>query len=189
MAGMDSWRGRPAEVMVLLGFISGTLSSWIGFPSTVDYLQPISAIFLLAPDPMPVGLLFATAVGLGVAVLTGRWWAFVVVLVVTLYAWSAAIHTASRIQRNSDADAYLILASLAAGAIGAGITHLGMALVAEGPRRFARLVLTVLVGAVFGLLFFAGHRKYIDERWLFALWQPAVAYCLGHALARRTHAA
>jgi hypothetical protein len=166
----------------MLGLVSGALSSAVWDSAAFEILKPVATVFFLAPGALPVGFLFACAMGIGVAFFTGRWWAFPVVLIVTIYAWSAAIHTAVRIQRNNDADTYLILASLAAGAVGAGITHFGAALAADGLRRSGRIALTIVVGAVLGLLFYAGHRKYIDERWLYALWQPAVAYCLGRGL-------
>jgi hypothetical protein len=38
------------------------------------------------------------------------------------------------------------------------------------------------VGAVAGLLLFMGQRKWVDDRLLFAVWQPAVAFCIGVGL-------
>jgi hypothetical protein len=42
--------------------------------------------------------------------------------------------------------------------------------------------MTCAVGALAGLLFFAGERKLLDERILYVVWQPAVAFCIGWGL-------
>jgi hypothetical protein len=109
-------------------------------------------------------------------------WAALVVLVVTMYAWSAAIHTAIRLQRNAGDDPHLLLASLCAGAVGAGLTHLGCAFFASGLRQPWRIALSCVIGAAAGLLFFLGERKLVDERLLYLVWQPAVAYFIGLGL-------
>ena len=67
--------------------------------------------------------------------------------------------------------------------MGAGLTHLGCALFSRGLRQPMRIAVTCGVGALFGLLFFFGQRKFIDERLLFVVWQPVVAFCIGMALA------
>ena len=36
-----------------------------------------------------------------------------------------------------------------------------------------------------GMLLFVGERKMLDERWLFIVWQPAVAFCIGMGLVGR----
>ena len=81
---------------------------------------------------------------------------------------------------------HLIAGSLAAGAVGAGITHLGCAVFAVDLRRPPwRIALTCAVGAVSGMLFYLGERKILDERLLFFLWQPAVAFAIGLGLPRQ----
>jgi hypothetical protein len=102
-----------------------------------------------------------------------------------MYAWSAAIQVAIRTQRHVDDDPHLIAASLGAGAVGAGITHLGCAVFARELRRPMRIALTVAVGAVAGMLLYLGQRKYIDERLLYLIWQPAVAFAIGMGLSDR----
>jgi hypothetical protein len=99
-----------------------------------------------------------------------------------MYAWSAAIHTAIRLQRNAGDDPHLILASLCAGAVGAGLTHLGCTFFASGLRQPWRIALSCVIGAAAGLLFFLGERKLVDERLLYLVWQPAVAYFIGLGL-------
>ncbi len=83
-------------------------------------------------------------------------------------------------------DPHLIAASLAAGAVGAGLTHLGCTPFAPGVRRPVRIAVTCVVGAVAGMLFFLGERRLIAEWWLYVLWQPAVAFAIGMALAARS---
>ena len=148
-------------------------------------LQPLAALFFLDPGMLPIGFFFGAAMAIGIALWTRSPWALLAVPIATMYAWSAALHTAIRLQRNSGDDAHLIAASLCAGAVGAGLTHLGCALFAADLRRpWWRLALTCSVGAVAGLLFYLGERKYVDERLLFFAWQPAVAFCIGLGLPR-----
>jgi hypothetical protein len=134
---------------------------------------------------MPIGFFFGAAVACGIWMWTGSLWSVPVLLVTTMYAWSAAIQVAIRLQRNAGDDPHLIAASLGAGAVGAGLTHLGCALFAPGLRRPARVTVTCIVGALAGMLFYLGERMYVDGRLLYLLWQPAVAFCIGMGLAGR----
>lgn len=182
-------RSRPAETFAALGIISGSLSALWGQSFELKPLQPIAMVFFLDSGALAMGVFFGLAMGLGVAAWSRKPWAALLVLITTMYAWSAAIHTAIRLQRNTDGDAYLIAASLGAGAVGAGLTHLGCSIfVADLRRPLWRLALTVMVGAVFGMLFYLGERKIVDERLLFFLWQPAVAFAIGLGLPRQNQA-
>ena len=182
---IDRWRSRPEITMAAFGLASGVLSAIVGMDLELAWLRPLAAVFFLDAGPVPVGFFFGAAIALSLWMATGNVWALPVLPVVVMYAWSAAIQVAIRLQRNTDDDPHLIAASLAAGAVGAGLTHLGAALFAPELRRPARVALTCLVGALAGLLLFAGQRKWVDARLLFAIWQPAVAFCVGLGLARR----
>ena len=179
-------RSRPAETMAALGLLSGVLSAVWGQTYDLEALQPLAIVFLLAPGALPIGFFYGAAMGVGMAVWARKPWAAIIVLVTTMYAWSAAVHTAVRLQRNSDEDAYLVVASLCAGAVGAGLTHLGCSLFSAELRRAWRIGLTCVVGAIAGLLFYMGERKILDERLLYLVWQPAVAFCIGLALPRQS---
>jgi hypothetical protein len=181
---IGGWRQRSALVMAGLGLVAGLLSATIGFDQEQAWLKPIAPIFFLDAGPVPIGFFFGAIVALGVWIATGNVWALPVVPVVTMYAWSAAIQVAIRLQRTVDDDPHLIAASLAAGAVGAGVTHLGGAIFAPELRRPARIALTCLVGAAAGLLLYMGQRKWVDDRLLFVVWQPAVAFCIGLGLGR-----
>jgi hypothetical protein len=178
-------RNRPAELLAGLGLISGMLSATWGKTYDLEVLQPLAMVFLLVPGAMPIGFLFGVAMGFGMAIWARKPWAAVIVLIATMYAWSAAVHTAVRLQRNSGDDAYLVAASLCAGAVGAGLTQLGCSLFSSELRRPWRVVLTCAVGAVAGMLFYLGERKVLDERLLYLVWQPAVAVCIGLGLPRQ----
>lgn len=173
-------RDRPADTFAALGLVAGTLSAIWGQSFELEPLRPLARLFLLEPTVLTVGFFYGAALGLGVAAWTRRALPLLVVPIATMYAWSAAIHTAIRLQRNVGDDAHLIAASLCAGAVGAGLTHLGCALlVADLRRPWRRVALTCAVGAAAGMLFFLGERKLVDERVLFFVWQPAVAFCIG----------
>jgi hypothetical protein len=181
---LDTLRQRPAVLLMGLGLISGGLSAAWGETFTLGGLQLLGMVFLLDPAALPIGLFYGAALGLGMTLALRKAWAAILVPVTTIYAWSAAVHTAIRLQRNSGADADLVAASLCAGAVGAGLTHLGCSLLASGLRRPWRICLTCTVGAAAGMLFFMGERKMVDERLLYVIWQPAVAFSIGLWLPR-----
>ena len=182
-------RNRPAAMLAVLGLISGSLSAAWGQTYDLEVLQPLAIVFLLAPGALPIGFFYGAALGVGMAAWARKPWTAPIVLITTMYAWSAAVHTAVRLQRDRGDDAYLVSASLCAGAVGAGLAHLGCALFSAELRRPWRIALTCAVGAVAGMLFYMGERKIIDERLLYLLWQPAVAFCIGLGLPRQSQGA
>jgi hypothetical protein len=181
---IDRWRSRPELAMAALGLASGILSAIVGMDLELAWLRPVAAVFFLDAGPVPVGFFFGAAVALSLWMATHNVWTLPVLPVVVMYAWSAAIQVAIRLQRNADDDPHLIAASLLSGLVGAGITHLGCAAFARGLRRPARVALTCAVGAVAGLLLFLSQRNIVDGRLLFIVWQPAVAFCIGLGLGR-----
>jgi hypothetical protein len=182
---LAAWRHRPDVTLAALGLASGLLSAGIGLNFELKWLRPLAVIFFLEPGALPIGLFFGAAVAVSLWLATGKAWALPVLPVTTMYAWSAAIQVAIRLQTSTDADLRLIAASLAAGAVGAGITHLGCAFFAPELRRPARIGLTCAVGALAGMLLYMGQRKLIDDWLLFVIWQPAVALCIGVGLRGR----
>jgi len=176
---------RPPLLMAALGSLSGVLSAWIGFAFEPPWLAGVGGVFFLDAGMVPIGVLFAAAVGVGLAIATLRTVVLPVAAVATMYAWSAAVHAATSIITSSSDDVRLIVGSLVAGAVGAAITHAGGALVVATLRRFSSLMVTTAVGAVLGLLYYAGERSWLDGRLLFVLWQPATAYAIGAGLAKR----
>jgi hypothetical protein len=182
---IGGWRERPDITMAGLGLISGILSATFGQDLEIGLLKPVAPLFFLDVGPMPIGFFFGAAVAFGIWWWTRNPWSVPVLLITTMYAWSAAIQVAIRLQRNADDDPHLIAASLGAGAVGAGLTHLGCALFSRDLRRPMRIAVTCGVGALAGMLFYLGQRKLIDERLLYLVWQPAVAFCIGMGLAAR----
>lgn len=186
---IGGWRERPDITMAGLGLISGILSATFGQDLEIGLLKPVAPLFFLDVGPMPIGFFFGAAVAFGIWWWTRNTWSVPVLLITTMYAWSAAIQVAIRLQRNADDDPHLIAASLGAGAVGAGLTHLGCALFSRDLRRPMRIAVTCGVGALAGMLFYLGQRKLIDERLLYLVWQPAVAFCIGMGLAARNREA
>ncbi len=180
----------PTATLAGLGLVSGLLSAAWGTQTYMGayYLEPLARVFALVPDLLPIGVLFGGALALGVWWFSGRLLAVPFVVVVTLYAWSAAVQVAIRTQRHADDDPHLLAASLGAGAIGAGITHFGCAMFASGLRRPARVLITIVIGALAGLLLYASQRKYVGESWLYMIWQPAVAAAIGAGMTPTRHA-
>lgn len=185
-ASAAPWQHPPARTLGLMGLASGLVSAlWYSADRQVQVLQPIASVFLLEAGTLPVGVFFALAIASAMRLwVRPLWVAAAVAFVVTLYAWSFAIHTAIRLQRNRDDDPHLIAASLCAGVVGAGLTQLGCSVFVRELRRPARLGLTCLVGAAVGMLLYLGQRKYVDDRLLFVIWQPAVAFAIGLGIGR-----
>jgi hypothetical protein len=173
--------------MGVLGLISGALSAWLGFEFGPHWLRRLGAVFLLEAEMVPIGACFAAAVALGLWLAAGRAVVLPVAALATLYAWSAALHTAIGII-TAEGDARLIAGCLAAGGVGAATTQLGAGIVLRELWRPWMLARTTLIGAVLGLLYYALERSIHDSRLLFLLWQPAIAYAIGTGLTRRAQA-
>jgi hypothetical protein len=183
---VDRMRSRPEIAMAALGLASGVLSVIVGMDLERPWLGPVAVVFFLDTGSVPIGFFFGAAIALSLWMATRNVWTLPVLPVVVMYAWSAAIQVAIRLQRNTDDDPHLIAASLLSGLVGAGITHLGCAIFAPELRRPARLALTCAVGAAAGLLLYASQRSIVDGRLLFIVWQPAVAFCIGLGLRGQT---
>jgi hypothetical protein len=182
---IDHARMRPPVVLAALGLVSGLLTAWLGFDLEPAWLKALGKLFLLDAGMVPAGVFYGVAIALGVWVATGQLLALPLSLLATIYAWSAAISTATGIVTTTSSDVRLVLGSLAAGAVGAGLTHLGAALLVGELRRPRRIATTIAVGAGVGLLYYASERSSLDIRLLFIVWQPAVAYCIGAGLPAR----
>jgi hypothetical protein len=177
-------RDRPAMILGSLGLAAGIVSALIGTERPLEALQPIANVFLMHASLLPIGMCFAAAVGTGLWLIHRRFWPSLCAGILTLYAWSGAVHIAIRTQRNIGDEAHLVAAGLAAGAFGAAVTHLGASLALPQARRWRAFALTVATGALFGLVFYAGERGLLDRRALFVLWQPVVAFVIGLAAGR-----
>jgi hypothetical protein len=179
------WRGQPGVSLAALGLVSGLLSAAVGFTLRIEQFDSLAGLFFLSAEMLPIGLLFGAVIASDVAARQRRALAVPVLLATTMYAWSAAIHTAIRLHKIGGGDAGHIgplLAGLVAGAVGAGLTQLGAAQFAPELRRPRSLALTCAVGSAAGILFYLGDRNIVDARLLFIVWQPAVAFCIGLGL-------
>src|SRR5262245_23116363 len=130
---VGSWPHRPDLTLAILGLASGAVSAGLGTsnPSSFEWAQPLATALGLTLEALPVlliGFSFGLAMAAGIWLHTGKLWAAPVVVVSTMCAWGAAIQIAIRLQRTADDAPHLIAAGLAAGTVGAGITHLGSAI-------------------------------------------------------------
>src|SRR5262249_48728375 len=138
-----------------------------------DWLKLIGNLFLLDAGAVPIGVFYGVAVGVGGAMARERLWAVPLLVMTTMIAWGAAIPTATFIYGDVDtvsigeatvpvvAGLRLFWASVAAGAVGACLTHLGVALLDRRLCRLPRVAVTTLVGALCGVLFFLGEKKFV----------------------------
>ena len=167
-----------------LGFASGVCSALVGIERPLDGLQPVADVFALHASLLPVGAIFACALGAASWIALRRPAPAVAVALATLYGWSGAIHTAIRLQRNAGDVAHLLAAGLAAGAIGAAVVAAAFAAFAPSLRRWRAWGAVCLAGAAAGLLFTVSERGYIDRGALFIVWQAVVAAAIGLQLDR-----
>jgi hypothetical protein len=197
-------RDAPALTAAGLGLLSGIISAAsFGLNFEPDWLKPIGNLFLLNAGAVPIGVCYGVAIGVAAATASKRLWAAPLLVITTMIAWSVAIHSATLIY-NSDGEINretvptmedgvrlavvdglrLFWASMAAGAVGACMTHLGVALLDRRLRRLPRFALTTLVGALCGVVFFLGEKNYVYPGALYIIWQPAVAFCIGLGMGR-----
>lgn len=184
---IDAMQDRTALTMGGLGVFSGIVSAAYGFTFEPEWLQPIARLFFLESGMVPIGAYYGVAIGLGVALCTGRLWAAPLLLITTMIAWSAAIHAALPIIKvggNGTEPLRNVLAGLTSGALGAALTYAGVALAVSVLRRSSSGFLLVTgVGAMCGLLHALGEAHVVPMQTLYVVWQPAVAYCIGLAMA------
>jgi hypothetical protein len=182
----------PALALSALGLLSGVLSATVGSSRQPTWLDPASAIFFLPGSASEgprinyvlIGASFGIVVAVSLWIKTRNWWALPLLPVAVMYSWSAAVCAATF----SALFGSEVVASLIAGAVGATGTHLSCALCSPDLRRPRWIAITCAVGAAAGTLFFMGRQRMIDERLLYVIWQPAVAFCLGLGLGREKNA-
>lgn len=176
---------RPDLAMTGLALVSGVLSALFGSTYEPAWLEPVARLFFLSSGMMPIGVFFGVALGLGVVLTTGRIWAAPLLLITTLIAWSMAIHVALWVLGDGGTQGMrMLLASVAAGGAGAFFTHLGAVVVSTALRRPLGILMTTVVGAVCGALYYLGEQDVVPDGALYVVWQPAVALCLGVAMTR-----
>jgi hypothetical protein len=181
-----SLRVRPELALTAFALISGIFSGVFGTMFEPAWLDPIARLFALSSGMMPIGLAFGVALGLGLSLCSGRQWALPWMILVVLIAWSAATNLAVWIVQVGEGgtdNLRNVLAGLGAGAVGALLTHAGATLVSPRLRRLPAIALTTGVGCIAGVIFALGERSIVPPGTLYVIWQPAVAYCMGMAMA------
>lgn len=190
------------RLLVILGVITGVISAMT--PDSVSHvLRPVSVLFLLGDAPIHPGLFFAPVIGLAV------WWAgekriWVVglMVLVTVFSWSAAVSTAYWVFENEDLKNLIhsniegtpvtgatsviwLITGFLAGVVGAAIMVCGSAFVFPSFRGFVPIATTTIMGGLTGLLiypFLAGWNETVSLVILFSVWQASVGACLGRWL-------
>ena len=164
-------RNKTVTHMAVLGGFAGLISAIVP-DRLANLLQPVSPIFLLDDVSVHPGLLLGLVIALGVWwVGERRAWVIVLMVVTTMFAWSAALNTAFWVYeikdvrvlfseapaRSSSAEAtatITLLTGFLAGIVGAAVTVLSCALVVPSLRRVAPIGLTIVVGGLCGLLLY-----------------------------------
>ncbi len=200
-------RNRTITLMAGLGGLAGLISAVVP-DRLANLLKPVSPMFLLDDVSVHPGFLFGLVIALGVWwVGERRAWVIGLMVVTTMFAWSAALNTAFWIYEikdvrvlfsampalpsSAEATAVTIfLTGFLAGIVGAAVMVFSCALVVPSLRGVVPIGLTILVGGVCGLLLypFLGGWPLL-EGWddahslivLFPIWQASIAACLGWA--------
>ena len=87
-------RQRPADALAALGLLSGLLSGFWGAGLELPVLQPLATLFFLDAAMLPIGFFYGVAMAIGIGFWVRKPWAAIIVIT-TIYAWSAALHTAA----------------------------------------------------------------------------------------------
>ncbi len=168
---------KPFWILAGLGLISGLVTT-----NTLELAEEIKVFDV----PILPGALFGIAIGAGLLFLgRSNWTGVVLVLFMTVVSWVAAVRGFRGV--TDDGETLLYLGALVAGAIGAGGVHLGGALTVGALRQSKLAMLTIVAGAIAGLLvvFPLEHQR---DSWiiLFVPWQALVAAAIGYALVHST---
>ncbi len=164
---------KPIWGLAGLGIISGLLSSY-----TLELTEEIKILDV----PILPGVLFGVAIGIGLHNWGKSGWAGAfLALVMTIASWIAAVRGFQFV--TNEGKEFLYLGALAAGVIGAAGTQLGGALTVDALRRPTLAIVTIVVGAIAGLLVIY-PLEYQTDAWivLFVPWQALVAAAIGYAL-------
>jgi hypothetical protein len=168
---------KPAWSLAGFGIISGLATTYT--------LELTEAIKIFDVEILP-GILFGIAIAFGLLFLRkSNWTGVVLVVLMTIVSWVAAVR-GFRVITN-DGEAFLYLGALVAGAVGAGGTQLGAALAVGTLRHLKLTMMTIAVGAICGLLVIYPLDHHQDS-WivLFVPWQALVAAVIGYGLVSST---
>jgi hypothetical protein len=164
---------RPALWMALLGVISGIISTY-----APNYTEDIAVLDV----PVLPGIIFGLVIAYGIFRWgKANWIGALLALVFIAITWVSAVRGFYGITDDGQSDLYA--GAFVAGAIGAAGTMLGGALTVKTLRRPSSWILTILAGAIAGMLVVPlAQSSDTNFLLLFIVWQAAVAVCVGYAL-------
>jgi hypothetical protein len=192
-------RARAIPTMAAIGALTGLLSS---LPSPLPDMRFEDPEILINAEGIPLHA--GIAFGAGVALMLWRWASHdlskcLLALALILIGWLAAVNTGNDVMSavvSSDLFGTVegakasreivawILAGLAGGAIGAGLTAFGAGIPADQIRRLESWGPIVATGTVLGLLLYPAAA--LDAIvLLFVPWQAAVAASIAYGLTHR----
>ena len=162
----------PIITMAVLGIVSGFLSS---------FELPVIGQISIFNASIQQGLLFGLVIAIGLYFWGRSGWAGALLAIpVTLAAWVAGFNSYTFLTGGVLND---YLAGMAAGAVGATLTILGGALTAPALRRPIAWIMTIAIGAIFGILIALPDWNVEENLYiLFVPWQAMVAASIGAAL-------
>ena len=191
-ASVATMAERPAVTLAAFGLASGILSATLGFMFEPPWLEPIADLFWLEPGMMPIGLFYGVALGLGLMLCTGRQLAAPLVLVTTLYRLERRHpyrHCIVKLGDGTPDTPRNLVAGVAAGAIGAGLTHIGATPVRRRAAPACAASRSPRGRRAYAARSIAWKKRRSSARTLLFVWQPAVAFCIGLGMPRRERAA
>lgn len=174
---LNAVRGRPVEVAVVAGLVSGALSAFLFSIGTQQYSW-------VAPG-VAFGVIFGAVLFL---MRLARLWQAALFAAASELCWYAAYRFALSLFEwigNSlqDAEGRMVIVGLAAGVLGAALLAGGTAALFPWFRSWRRILATAAVGGATGML---TGLEWGEGYPLFIVWQGAFALCLALAFPPRT---
>lgn len=167
---------EAGTILAVCGIISGLLSAYVNIPGTE-----------LFGVPMLPAVFFGVVVALGIYSWEARHPApILIVFAGVAIAWSVAYSIALNLYDDKNAIS-LIWTGAISGAVGAALTAVALWIASEDFRKTNNVIIALVIGAVAGMLLYLIDRGGLIHGTapLFVVWQAAMAYLIGYALAFR----
>jgi len=171
---------RAAGLFAVLGALSGLVCAFTPIVEALNISLGWTGLFSSSATVPPLpGMVFGLLLSFLIYRHTSNVFRAASGIVTSLVAWIIAVPVAEQFGE-------VWSGGLAGGAVGAALTIAGVALAVPGYRSLWSMVLTVLVGAVCGLLlvFMDSDASPLSMLPLYAVWQASVAAMIAYGIAK-----